>query len=143
MRDLGATTKGSTDDGRHAKVGAHATDVDLGLTEARESIDQQRAFGGCATDVEDHGRRGFGQKGSATGRVGSTGAKGEHWEAACSFGISESAVVSHEKQRRFEQAALYECPLQRSHGLLSQLAERCIEDGGVLPLQKTQRADIA
>jgi hypothetical protein len=125
----------------HAEVGADAGHADLDGGLAGEAAGEHADVGGGAADVHDGARAQPGQHRRSAHRVGGPRGEGRHRVAAGELDVHERAVVLAEVEGRGDAVAR-DGGGQPVDDAVGELAQRGVDDRGVLALQQPHPADL-
>jgi hypothetical protein len=139
--DARAAAESDAVDVGHAEIGAHAAHVHCRAGRAREALLQHADVAGGAADVDHDGVRLLREEGRAAHRVGRTRGHGEDREACRARRAHQRAVVLRQEEGRGD-AGLRHGAGERVHDRVAEVAERRVEDGGVLAFEQAHAADF-
>jgi hypothetical protein len=136
-----APAEGDRDQVRHPEVGPDAADLDALGRLPREAVGQHADIGGGAADV-GHQRIGHpGEEGGAADAVGRAAADRQDGIAQGLVEAHQRAVVLREERHR-PQAVRGQRGPHRPRHVAGHAGQGAVEDGGVLPLEQPDRADL-
>jgi hypothetical protein len=137
----GAPAEGDRDQVRHSEVGPDPADLDALSRLPRETVGQHADIGGGAADVGHQRIRHPGEERGAADAVGRAAADGQHRIAQGLVQAHQGAVVLREERHR-PQAVRGQRVLHRTGHVAGHPGQGAVQDGGVLPLEQPDRADL-
>ena len=139
----GAAAQADGNDVGHAEVGAHAADGHGNAALAREAGLQNAQVGGGAAHVNDDGVVHAAQVACAANGVRGAACDGENRVTASVIDGHERAVVLGQIHVGLGNATLGQALRKALGEALGNQVERRVQNGGVLALDQTHRADLA